>query len=191
MRRPVRAVALSLALLAPVALASCGDEDEAPVDELAGAGDVDEATPGSEPEQVETEEAELVQGDAGVIVSGEMGEKPEITVPGGEPPRQLHYADLVEGDGEEAPVGARVSMHYVGVSWSNGEEFDSSWDRGQTLDYPLTQLIPGWQQGVPGMKVGGRRLLVIPPALAYGPQGTGPIGPNETLVFVIDLVDVG
>ncbi|HWG97937.1 MAG TPA: FKBP-type peptidyl-prolyl cis-trans isomerase [Pilimelia sp.] len=179
---------LVLVLLA-FPLAACGDDPQSPD---VGEETFDEATDaeGTETEQTQ-EEIPMVEGDAGVTVTGEPGAKPQIQVPGGEPPAQLTYTDLVVGDGEAAPEGANVSMHYVGVSWSNGEEFDSSWDRGQTLNFPLSQLILGWQRGVPGMNVGGRRLLVIPPDLGYGPQGTGPIGPNETLVFVIDLVGLG
>ena len=183
------ALMLALALLLPFALAACGDDPGA----SDGDGSQDEASePASEDapdDATETdEEIAMVEGDAGVKVTGEAGVKPEITLPGGEPPTELTYSDLIVGEGPEAPEGASVSMHYVGIAWSNGEQFDASWDRGQTLDYPLSDLIVGWQRGVPGMKVGGRRLLVIPPDLGYGPQGTGPIGPNETLVFVIDLV---
>ena len=183
------ALLFALALLLPFALAACGDDPPSDVTAF------DEDQTDSTAEESEDsgagaqEEIPMTEGDAGVQVTGEPGAKPEIKLPqGAEPPKELLYSDLIVGDGEEAPEGATVSMHYVGVAWSNGEQFDASWDRGATLDYPLTDLILGWQRGVPGMKVGGRRLLVIPPELGYGPQGTGPIGPNETLVFVIDLV---
>ncbi len=129
---------------------------------------------------------------AGVEVTGELDAKPAITLPGGEPPSDLIVVDLVEGDGEEVPAGATVTTHYVGVSWTNdGEEFDSSWDRGQPATFPLSGVIAGWTEGIPGMKVGGRRLLVIPPDQAYGASAPSPaIAANDTLVFVIDLVEV-
>ncbi|CAN5346929.1 FKBP-type peptidyl-prolyl cis-trans isomerase [soil metagenome] len=126
----------------------------------------------------------------GVEVEGELGEKPEITLPGGEPPTELVVVDLIEGDGPEAPAGATVTTHYVGVSWLNdGEQFDASWDRGDPISFPLSGVIAGWTQGIPGMREGGRRLLIIPPELAYGAQPPSPaIAENDTLVFVIDLV---
>ena len=128
---------------------------------------------------------------AGVEVAGELGAKPAITVPSGPPPQQLQITDLTVGEGAEAPAGATVTTHYVGVSWSTGRQFDASWDGRGPISFPLTQVIAGWTDGIPGMRVGGRRLLVIPPDLGYGAAGAGGvIGPNETLVFVIDLVDV-
>ena len=129
----------------------------------------------------------------GVEVSGDLGSKPEITVPGGEPPAELVVVDLVEGDGAVAETSSTVSTQYVGVAWSDGEQFDASWDNGgEPISFPLSGVIPGWTQGIPGMAVGGRRLLIIPPDLAYGenPPPGAPFGPGETLVFVIDLTDV-
>lgn len=127
---------------------------------------------------------------SGVSVAGEPGRKPDITVPSAQPPPSLEVVDLVVGDGPEAGPDATVTTHYVGTSWSTGRQFDASWDRGQPLSFPLSAVIAGWTQGIPGMKVGGRRLLVIPPDLGYGRAGAGAdIGPDETLVFVIDLVD--
>jgi peptidylprolyl isomerase len=120
-------------------------------------------------------------------------EKPEVDFPGGEPPADLEIKDIVEGDGPEAKAGAMVSVHYVGVSFSTGEEFDSSWNRGTPLQFQLGagQVIAGWDQGVQGMKVGGRRQLIIPAHLAYGDRGAGgKIAPGETLIFVCDLVAV-
>jgi peptidylprolyl isomerase len=119
--------------------------------------------------------------------------KPEVDHPGGEPPSELVVQDITVGEGPEATSGSLVSVHYVGVSFSSGEQFDSSWDRGAPLDFPLGQgrVIPGWDNGVQGMRVGGRRQLVIPPDQAYGDRGAGGvIAPGETLIFVCDLVDV-
>lgn len=128
---------------------------------------------------------------AGVEVTGEPGTKPQITVPSNPPPQELQITDLIVGDGAEAPAAATVTTHYVGVSWSTGRQFDASWDGRGPISFPLTQVIAGWTEGIPGMRVGGRRLLVIPPDKGYGAAGAGGvIGPNETLVFVIDLVDV-
>jgi peptidylprolyl isomerase len=120
-------------------------------------------------------------------------EKPQVDVPDGPPSYQLELEDIVEGDGEAATTGRVVEVHYVGVSWSTGEQFDASWDRGDTFKFGLGkgQVIQGWDQGVAGMKVGGRRRITIPPNLAYGKRGAGGvIGPDETLVFVVDLVGV-
>jgi peptidylprolyl isomerase len=120
-------------------------------------------------------------------------EKPEIDFPGGEPPTELQITDIWEGDGPVASAGDKVQVHYVGVAFSTGEEFDASWDRGEALGFQLGvgQVIAGWDQGVQGMKVGGRRQLVIPPDLAYGDRGAGrAIAPGETLIFVCDLVSV-
>ncbi|MEU8520959.1 FKBP-type peptidyl-prolyl cis-trans isomerase [Streptomyces sp. NBC_01216] len=120
-------------------------------------------------------------------------EKPEVDFPGGEPPKDLEIKDIWEGDGPEAKAGATVSVHYVGVSFSTGEEFDSSWNRGTPLQFQLGlgQVIQGWDKGVQGMKVGGRRQLIIPAHLAYGDRGAGgKIAPGETLIFVCDLVAV-
>ena len=121
-------------------------------------------------------------------------EKPEIDFPGGEPPADLEIKDLWEGDGELAQAGDFVKVHYVGVAFSTGEEFDASWNRGTPLDFQLGvgQVIQGWDKGVQGMKVGGRRKLVIPPHLGYGTRGAGGvIKRNETLIFVVDLLGVG
>ncbi len=118
-------------------------------------------------------------------------EKPEIDFPGGEPPAELEITDIWEGDGAVAKAGDTVQVHYVGVAYSTGEEFDASWNRGDPLEFRLGvgQVITGWDQGVQGMRVGGRRQLVIPPGLAYGDRGAGhSIAPGETLIFVCDLV---
>jgi peptidylprolyl isomerase len=120
--------------------------------------------------------------------------KPDVPVSGGDPPAGLQVEDLEEGTGAEATAGSKVEVHYVGVAWSTGQQFDASWDRGDTFSFRLGggQVIAGWDQGVSGMRVGGRRRLTIPPALGYGSRGAGGvIAPNETLVFVVDLVGVG
>jgi peptidylprolyl isomerase len=119
--------------------------------------------------------------------------KPDVTIPEGDPPGELQVEDLTVGDGPEATAGCRVDVHYVGLSWSTGRQFDASWDRGQTFGFGLGagQVIAGWDQGVQGMKVGGRRRLTIPPHLGYGDRGAGGvIAPGETLVFVVDLLEV-
>ena len=121
-------------------------------------------------------------------------EKPQVDVPSDQPPSyQLELEDIEVGEGDEAVSGKVVEVHYVGVSWATGTQFDASWDRGDTFKFKLGkgQVISGWDQGVAGMKVGGRRRITIPPQLAYGKRGAGGvIGPDETLVFVVDLVGV-
>jgi peptidylprolyl isomerase len=119
--------------------------------------------------------------------------KPDVTIPDQEPPTDLVLDDLDEGDGDEAVAGSTVTVHYVGVSWSTGEQFDASWDRMEPFRFGLGQgqVIQGWDDGVRGMKVGGRRGLTIPPHMGYGPAGAGGvIAPSETLVFVVDLLGV-
>lgn len=121
-------------------------------------------------------------------------EKPSVYVPTAEaPPSELAIEDLAVGEGTEATAGGTVEVHYAGNAWSTGKQFDASWDRGETFKFRLGagQVIAGWDRGVAGMRVGGRRRLVIPPGLGYGSRGAGgAIGPNETLVFVVDLLDI-
>jgi peptidylprolyl isomerase len=177
-RLPILLACLLLAVLA----ASCGDDEEqasAPPEETATATETPEAT--------------------GTLDLGEIGKdlktKPEIAKPAGDPPAKLQKTDIVKGKGKVAKPGDNVSVQYVGNSWSTGTQFDASWDRGrEPFTFPLGggRVIRGWDQGVAGMKVGGRRLLVIPPDLAYGAQSPSPdIGPNETLIFVVDLEKIG
>jgi peptidylprolyl isomerase len=119
--------------------------------------------------------------------------KPEVDFPDGQPPADLEVVDLTEGDGREAVAGDTAVVHYVGVAYSSGEEFDASWNRGESFAFALGggQVIAGWDEGVVGMKVGGRRRLVIPPHLGYGDRGAGSvIPPGETLIFVVDLLDL-
>lgn len=119
-----------------------------------------------------------------------MTNPPEIDFIDGPAPTELVISDLTVGDGVEVQSGQTVTVHYLGVEFESGEQFDSSWDRGETIEFPLRGLIAGWQMGIPGMKVGGRRQLIIPPHLAYGEVGAGHRLSGKTLVFVIDLVDV-
>lgn len=161
-----KAGAFLIAIVAAAALAGCGDDKSSD----------DSGASGQPP-----------------AVTGASGEKPQIATPEGDPPTKLVVKDLKTGKGKKAADGDEVSVQYVGVSWSTGQEFDASWNRGEPFEFQLGsgQVIPGWDEGVVGMKAGGRRELVIPPDLAYGPQGQPPaIGPNETLVFVIDLEKV-
>lgn len=119
--------------------------------------------------------------------------KPEIDFPDHDVPTELIIEDIIEGTGTEVVAGSTVSTHYVGVAFSTGEEFDSSWGRGNPLEFKagIGQVIQGWDQGLLGMKVGGRRRLEIPSELAYGSRGAGgAIGPNEALIFVVDLMGV-
>jgi peptidylprolyl isomerase len=171
-RLPILLACLLLALFA----ASCGDDEQET----------------SAPAATATPEA------AGTVDAAAIGKdldkKPEVAKPSGTPPAELQKTDLVKGKGKTAKPGDTVSVQYVGNSWSTGKQFDSSWDRGaEPFKFPLGagQVIPGWDQGIAGMKEGGRRLLVIPPDLAYGAQSPSPdIAPNETLVFVVDLEKV-
>ena len=126
-------------------------------------------------------------------MSPAAGEKPEIDFPAGDPPSELETTDITVGTGDEATSGRTAVVHYVGVAFSTGEEFDASWNRGEPFSFRLGagQVIAGWDRGVQGMKVGGRRKLVIPAELGYGDRGAGSaIAPGETLIFVVDLLDL-
>jgi peptidylprolyl isomerase len=152
---------------------------------VAGCGGSDDSS--STQATSEATAAESTGGDAN------LNAKPEITVPSGPAPKKLEEREIVEGDGAEAKSGDEVTVQYVGVGYDSKEEFDSSWSRNEPFTFPLGAgaVIPGWDQGVAGMKVGGRRELTIPANLAYGPAGSPPaIGPNETLIFVVDLLAV-
>jgi peptidylprolyl isomerase len=162
----------ALTLCALLAIAGCGDDSS---DE--GTSNAPEATAAAESSDDASNRG-----------------KPEVTVPNGAPPAQLVENELIEGTGPEAKAGDEVTVQYVGVDYKSGKEFDASWDRGEPFTFQLgaSQVIPGWEQGIEGMKVGGQRELVIPPELAYGEAGSPPaIGPNETLIFVVDLLAVG
>jgi peptidylprolyl isomerase len=166
-------------LVLGLSLAACGDDEEQPA---------------SAPEETATAAPEAGTIDASAI-SKDLSAKPSIPQPSGSPPAQLQKEDIVKGKGRAARAGDMVSVQYVGNSWSTGKQFDASWDRGgEPFTFPLGagQVIPGWDRGVAGMRKGGRRLLIIPPDLAYGAQSPSPdIAPNETLVFVVDLKKIG
>ena len=172
-------------LLATLLFAACGDDSSSSDEETAATPTATEAA---------TETPAAPSGDSGVKVTGELGEKPEIEVPeGGTPPTELVIEDIEKGKGPKAKAGDTVAVQYVGVLYKDGQQFDASWDNGGTpFEFALGQgmVIPGWDQGVEGMQAGGRRVLTIPPDLAYGATGQGPIGPNETLVFVVDLEEI-
>jgi peptidylprolyl isomerase len=165
-------------LAAAVALAACGGDSKS--DETA-------ATP--------TTTATATAAPVGKVkVTGALGAKPKVTITpiNATPPAKLVKKDIAKGHGKKAKSGDTVTVQYYGALYQNGSEFDASWDRNQPFSFPLGagQVIPGWDKGVVGMKVGGRRVLTIPPELGYGPQGSGPIPPNSTLVFVVDMLKI-
>ena len=123
-------------------------------------------------------------------VTANAGEAPTITPPTGTPPATLQTQDIIVGSGTEVLATSTLTVHYTLMTWSNGSLVESSWSGGQPATFPLSGVIAGWQEGLPGAKVGGRRLLVIPADKGYGPNGSGPIGPNETLIFVVDIITV-
>lgn len=181
-------IALIAVLVLALLVAGCGDDDK-------------KATAGNDTGNDTTTQPEATNGpgedaDSGGIpkVTGDLGKKPKIAKPTGDPPSVLVSKDIKKGGGAKAASGDSVTVQYVGIDWTNGEQFDASWDNGDPFEFALGtgSVIQGWDEGVEGMREGGRRVLVIPPGLAYGPQGSPPaIGPNETLVFVVDLEKVG
>jgi peptidylprolyl isomerase len=178
--------------LAAVALiaAGCGDDKKSGSDTT---GSNAATTPAATSTAAPAPKASSGQAPA-VKNATDLSKKPDITTPAGDPPTSLIKKDLVVGKGPAIKPGQMATVQYVGNSWSTGKQFDASWDRGQPFSFPLGQgqVIQGWDTGVKGMKVGGRRELVIPPDQAYGAQSPGPgIGPNETLVFVVDLKRIG
>jgi peptidylprolyl isomerase len=188
-----RILAAALAALA-LAAAGCGDSNDKSDSSSSAATDTTATATTETTATTTTTEAASPSSSSGagavLPISKDLKHKPKIPKPKGTPGAKLVVKDIVKGQGKAAKAGDTVTVQYVGVSYSTGQEFDASWDRGQPFSFPLgaQQVIPGWDQGVVGMKKGGRRELVIPPDLAYGPQGSPPaIGPNETLVFVIDL----
>jgi peptidylprolyl isomerase len=129
-------------------------------------------------------------GSALPIVTANAGEAPTITAPTGTPPAELTTSDVIVGTGTEVLPTSTLTVHYTLMAWSTGQIIESSWDGGQPATFPLANVVEGWQKGLPGAKVGGRRLLILPPEMGYGPAGSGPIGPNETLIFAVDIIGV-
>jgi peptidylprolyl isomerase len=171
-----------IGLVATLALAACGDDDES-----------EGGSPQAAQEPAETTETTETSPAAQREALEDTSTKPVIPRPSGSPPRRLRKEDIVKGKGPPARPGDTLTVHYAGVTFSTGEEFDASWDAGQPFSFPLGggAVIPGWDRGLVGMRKGGRRMLTIPPHLAYGSQGSPPaIGPNETLVFVVDLLEI-
>ncbi len=125
-----------------------------------------------------------------VQVTDNAGEAPTITAPKGAAPTVLTTGDVIVGSGAEVLPSSTLTVHYTLMAWSTGQIIESSWSGGSPATFALAQVVPGWQQGLPGAKVGGRRLLILPPDMGYGAAGAGPIGPNETLIFVVDILGV-
>jgi peptidylprolyl isomerase len=187
----MRKIVIALtALLAAALVAACGNQPKDSRDSASSA-----APPADTATTTDTTAATGATAPAtGGKISTDLTKKPEIPKPSGSPPKKLETEDIVKGDGKAAKKGDQVQMQYVGIAWSTGEQFDASWDNGQPFDFKLGagDVIEGWDKGIAGMKEGGRRKLTIPADLAYGPQGSPPaIGPNETLVFVVDLKKIG
>jgi peptidylprolyl isomerase len=169
-----RLTAILASLIAALALVACGDdgEDDSP---SGPASDTTTQQTAAQPDLADT------------------SAKPVVPKPAGSPPRRLEKEDIVKGKGPPAKAGDSVTMQYVGIAFSTGEQFDASWDNGAPFgpfQLGSGQVIEGWDRGIVGMRKGGRRELTIPPELAYGSQGQGPIGPNETLIFVVDLLAI-
>ena len=186
-----RTATAALLAVAALGIGACGDDKDPVVD--------NSVTPVSTtPAPETTPTATATTADAGgetiqkLVISKNLKKKPEIAKPTGDPPAKLYTRDIVKGTGKVAKPDDKVTVDYVGTSYSTGEEFDASWDRGEPFPFQLgaQKVIAGWDQGVAGMREGGRRLLVIPPDLGYGAQGQGTIAPNETLIFVVDLKKV-
>jgi peptidylprolyl isomerase len=172
--KPSRIIVILSSLALTVSLSACTTDGGAPADGPKGQGN--QSTGGNLSNQY-------------VEVSAEAGVAPTISSPSGTPPTTLVTEDVIVGSGKIAVATSTLTVHYTLMAWSTGEIVESSWS-GEPAQFPLSGVILGWQQGIPGMAVGGRRLLVIPPDLGYGAAGGGPIAPNETLIFVVDLIDV-
>ena len=172
MKNP-RIIIASVVALALVALASLGalqmnSSDTSPSTSSSAASSTDGSLP---------------------TVSANAGEVPQVGAPTGTPPATLTTKDIIVGTGAEVLPTSTLTVHYHLMAWSTGKVIESSWV-GQPATFPLAQVVEGWQKGLPGAKVGGRRLLVLPPEMGYGAAGSGPIGPNETLIFVVDIIGV-
>jgi peptidylprolyl isomerase len=168
--------------------AGCGGDSS---DSTASSG-AETTTEAESPQNDETSDEESSQAEEAASEASGKG-KPKVSVPQGPPPKKLVTNDLRQGSGPAAKAGDEVTVQYVGVGYDSGEQFDASWDRGEPFTFTLgaNQVIPGWEEGIEGIRVGGQRELIIPPGLAYGAAGSPPtIGPNETLIFVVDLLGV-
>ncbi len=180
-------IALLLAgLLAAGLLAGCGSGGSSTIT----VGNENKSDSALLKSTTKNEPSETSSNEAKTPTSGPLSKKPVVTPPSGPPPKKEVIKDLIVGTGAEAKAGQTVTMNYVGVNYKSGKEFDSSWKRNEPFSFTLGKksVIAGWEKGIPGMKVGGRRELVIPPALGYGATGSSSIPPNETLVFVVDLL---
>jgi peptidylprolyl isomerase len=188
----LRARAIALLATAALGLGACGDDDEKETDLPAAVPATVETTPAAPAETTPAADGTPTAAAKTTGISTDTSSKPKIPKPKGKEPKKLVVTDIVKGKGAEAKAGDNIVVNYVGVLFSTGEQFDASWDNGQPFPFVLGQgnVIQGWDQGVAGMKIGGRRMLTIPPDLAYGEQGQGSIGPNATLVFVVDLLNV-
>jgi peptidylprolyl isomerase len=186
-----RTATAALLAVAALGVGACGDDKPAVDNSVTPAATVPPPAPAATtPTTTAAAPGETIQK---MAISTDLSKKPEITKPSGQPPSKLYIRDIVKGKGKKAKSRKRVTVQYVGVSYSTGEQFDASWDRSEPFKFRLGKglVIAGWDQGVAGMRVGGRRMLVIPPELGYGPSGQPPmIAPNETLIFVIDLKKV-
>ena len=173
--KPSRIIVIISSLTLLISLTACSTDGGAPSDGPKGEGN--QITGGN----LSTQNVE---------VSAEAGLAPTISSPSGTPPATLVTEDVIIGSGKVASPDSTLTVHYTLMAWSTGQVVESSWDGGSPATFPLSGVIAGWQQGIPGMKEGGRRLLVIPAELGYGAAGGGPIGPNETLIFVVDVISV-
>jgi peptidylprolyl isomerase len=188
-----RTGAAALLACAALGLGACGGDAEDPIEqsvrEQARLAEQSATTPAATTATTPAKPGPAIDK---LEISEDLDSKPEIARPSGDPPDELYMRDIVEGKGKAAKSGDNVSMQYVGVLFSDGEQFDASWDRDEPFEFQLGKMavIAGWDEGIVGMKKGGRRLLVIPPDQAYGAQGQGSIGPNETLIFVVDLEEI-
>jgi peptidylprolyl isomerase len=181
----VRTRVIALLAAAALGVGACGDDG-------GGGADLVPAIPANVPTETATSPSTTGKpfGLSSIKVSTTKGKKPTITKPSGDPPAKLVTKDIFGGKGPAAKDGDKLSMHYLGALYATGKQFEASWDSGQPFDFTLGEggVIAGWDQGIVGMKAGGRRLLVIPPDLAYGDQGQGDIPPNAPLIFVVDLL---
>ena len=184
----MRARTIALLAAAAVGVGACGDDES---DTASTAAQPAAAAPATAPTTTGTTTTSTSGKSGDLDISKDLSSKPEIPKPSGDPPAKLVVKDIVAGKGRGAQAGDNLVVHYVGALYKTGGQFEASWDSGKPFPFPLGQrgVIAGWDQGIEGMKIGGRRLLVIPPDLAYGAQGNGSIGPDETLVFVIDLLN--